>query len=256
MGITRFRFALRAFSWHLAGSVLFALLASLVVFLLWYPRPYASLLGGLHLFLLVVTVDVVCGPLLTFVLSDFRKSARELTIDLGLVALVQVVALVFGLHTMWLARPVYLAYEVDRFRVVTYADIEPASWPARSANVVAPSWSGPQTIAVRVAHSDDADYLEQVNLSIRGVDAAFRPDRWIPYEGAKKAIGERAQPIAVLQAKYPDARPDIERAIQASGKSGDGIRWLPVQSRRNSDWVVLIDSESLKPIDFLHLNGF
>ena len=62
--------AIRAALLHLAGSVLVAALAAALVFLVWYPHPYGLLSGGLHLFLILVSVDVVCGPLLTLVLFN------------------------------------------------------------------------------------------------------------------------------------------------------------------------------------------
>lgn len=256
MNKTRFRFALRAFGWHLAGSVLVAALASWVVFVLWYPEPYASLLGGTQLFLLVVAVDVVCGPLLTFVLFNPQKSKRELTLDLGLVALVQMGALLYGVHTVWLARPVYLAFELDRFRVVTYADIDPAHWTQRPAAVQPPHWKGPHTIAVRVAQSEDPDYLEQVELSVRGLEVVFRPDRWMPYEAAASTLRERAKNRDDLLAKYPHAKAELDGLAVRGELPAERLRWLPVQSRRNADWVALVDSDSLAVVKFLHLDGF
>lgn len=256
MNKTRFRFALRAFGWHLAGSVLVAALASWVVFVLWYPEPYASLLGGAQLFLLVVAVDVVCGPLLTFVLFNPQKPRRELTLDLGLVALVQAAALLYGLHTVWLARPVYLAFELDRFRVVTFADIDPSHWAQRPADVPPPHWRGPHTMAVRVAQPEDADYLEQVELSVRGLEVVFRPDRWIPYAAAAQTLRERAKTRDELVAKFPSAQRELDDLSVKGELPAERLRWLPVQSRRHSDWVALVDSDSLAVVKFLHLDGF
>ena len=38
---------------------------------------------------------------------------------MALVAVIQLAALDFGLHTVWQARPLYLVMEIDRFKVVT-----------------------------------------------------------------------------------------------------------------------------------------
>ena len=108
------------------GFFVVAALAATLVLGVWFPAPYRSLAGGLHLFWLVVIVDVVCGPLLTAVLYNPRKSRRELTLDLSLVALVQLAALIYGLYSVALARPVALVHEVDRFVAVTQAQIDPA----------------------------------------------------------------------------------------------------------------------------------
>jgi hypothetical protein len=50
---------------HLSASCLVATLAAWVVFSLWFPYPYREASGGVELFGLIVTVDVLLGPLLT-----------------------------------------------------------------------------------------------------------------------------------------------------------------------------------------------
>ena len=110
---TRFRAA----GVHLGLSALVALLAGAVVFGLWYPYPYRVISGGQSLFWLVVTVDLVLGPLLTWIVFDRRKPRAELVRDVSVIALLQLSALVYGLVSVYQARPVYLVHEVDRFRV-------------------------------------------------------------------------------------------------------------------------------------------
>ena len=56
---------IKAASIHFGLSVLLAVLAAFLVFIVWYPYPYRDISGGRDLFLLVVVVDVVMGPLLT-----------------------------------------------------------------------------------------------------------------------------------------------------------------------------------------------
>ena len=46
---------------------------ALLVFAVWYPYPYREISGGRDLFLLVVAVDVVLGPLITFAVFNRAK---------------------------------------------------------------------------------------------------------------------------------------------------------------------------------------
>ena len=96
---------LRAAGIHLGLSALVAAMAALLVFALWYPYPYREISGGRSLFLLVITVDVVLGPLLTFAIFDRAKPRRRLRRDLAVVALLQLAGLAYGLWTVNLARP-------------------------------------------------------------------------------------------------------------------------------------------------------
>jgi hypothetical protein len=47
------------------------------------PLSLRDVAGGQYLFMVLVSVDVVCGPLLTMVLFSPLKSRRELILDLS-----------------------------------------------------------------------------------------------------------------------------------------------------------------------------
>ena len=145
----RLRAATVAASIHLICSLVVAALAGVLVFGLWYPYPYRELSGGRELFLLIVVVDVVCGPLLTMVIFNPAKPRAELWRDLGLVALIQLGALGYGLLTVWQARPLFLVQEVDRFKVVMAPDLDAMAVAALPASLKPLSWAGPRVVAIR-----------------------------------------------------------------------------------------------------------
>ena len=72
---------LRASGIHLGISLCIATLAAVVVFGLWYPYPYREISGGRSLFMLVVCVDVVMGPLITLLIFSTKKTRRHLAAD-------------------------------------------------------------------------------------------------------------------------------------------------------------------------------
>ena len=120
----RFKLAGVAAVVHFVCSVVLAALVAMAIFGIWYPYPYQDLSGGRELFLLVVVVDVVCGPLLTFVVFNPSKPRAELWRDMFLVAFVQTAALSYGVYSVWEARPLYLVQEIDRFKVIGKPDLE------------------------------------------------------------------------------------------------------------------------------------
>ncbi|MGZ5132283.1 MAG: hypothetical protein ACXWJ1_13285 [Caldimonas sp.] len=75
----------RAAGVHLLISAAVAGLAALLVFGLWYPGSYRLLAGGRDLFLLVTSVDVVIGPVLTFAIFNLAKGWRHLRRDLAVI---------------------------------------------------------------------------------------------------------------------------------------------------------------------------
>src|SRR3569832_471507 len=97
---------LKASGLHLAISLCIASAAALLVFTVWYPYPYREVSGGRELFVILTSVYVVLGPLITLAIFNRRESVRELTLDLSLVAMIQLAALAYGLWTDAVARPV------------------------------------------------------------------------------------------------------------------------------------------------------
>lgn len=251
----RLHHALKVAGWHFLLSVLVAALAAVLVFVIWFPYPYRELVGGRELFLLMVSVDVVCGPLLTLVLFNHLKSRRELALDLGLVICVQLAALGYGLHTVVQARPVYLAFEVDRFRAVTYADIQHEALKPEKGGLHRIGWGRPQLIGVR-APVDSAEMLKSLDLSLGGIDPSVRPDWWVPYEVVKARVLSKARPVEELRAKKPNDVLQIDQAVRESGRPASQLAWLPVTSFQSTGWVAFVDKDTASVVTFAPLDGF
>lgn len=246
--------AFRAAGWHLLASALVAALAAALVFGIWFPYPYRDLVGGRELFLLVVGVDVVCGPLLTLVLFNHLKSRRELALDLSLVALVQMAALMYGLHTVVQARPVYLVFEVDRFRAVTMADIQQDKLRPEQGGLQDIGWRGPQLIGVR--QPKEGESIESLGQSLGGYDPSVRPDWWVPYAEVVPRVLQRAQPVSALLEKRPQDAAEIKAALDEAKAPQDSLRWIPVTSFQSTGWVAFIDKETAQIRSFAPVDGF
>lgn len=250
----RFRVAAWAASIHLWCSIAVALLAAVLVFKLWYPFPYRELSGGRELFLLVVGVDVVCGPLLTLVLFNPAKPRAELWRDLGLVALIQLGALGYGLGTVWEVRPLFLVQEIDRFKVIAAPDLNAAALAVLPAALQPRWWSGPLTVAIRNP-KDERERKTVLFESLQGGrDYAERPEFYLPYEGAAalKSL-QRAKPLAVFLQKQPSQQ--IPANALAAEKGVNIAQWmyLPVMARQ--DWVAVLDEQG-QIQGFLRGDGF
>lgn len=238
----RFQVASKATGIHLLCSVVLAFLAAIVVLGLWYPSPYRELSGGRELFLLIVLVDVVCGPLLTFVLFNPAKAKRELRQDLGLVVLLQLLALAYGIWTTWQARPLYLAMEVDRFKVVMSADIDHKTLKNLSSNLQPLAFGGVRTVALRAPHDLNEKNKVLFESIEGGRDYAERPEFYLPYEGdAALASLKRAKLLEPFFQRYPDQRKSAEALARDRGKTLSDWKYLPVVGRQ--DWVALIDGD-------------
>lgn len=234
--------------WHLLISAALALVVAAIVFGAWYPYPYRELSGGRDLFWLVVAVDVVCGPLMTLILFDPKKSRRELALDIALVAAIQLGALGYGTLTTWQAKPSYLVLEVDRFKVVSTAALDPATLATLPPDLAPRIFGGVRTVALRPPQSIEEKnkvLFESIEL---GRDYAVRPEFYIPYEGAaaRKSL-ERAKPLYVFLERHPEQKSAAETISIQQSIPLSNLKYLPIIARH--DWVALLDDQG-------HIRGF
>lgn len=244
---------LKAAGIHLGLSLAVALLAAGLVFGLWYPMPFREISGGRELFLLIVAVDVVIGPVITLAVFDRRKPWRELRRDLAVVGLLQLAALGYGLHTVFEARPVVLALEGSRLRVVRAIDLPPeqlAKAPAELREM--PLWSR-RVVATRPPKVEEV--FEAVQLGMAGVDLGMRPDFWLPDSATADEIRRAAKPLDELRKRYPARAAELDRHVEATGRPAGQIRYLPLLSRR-TDFVALIDANSAEVVGHAPFDGF
>lgn len=251
----RIRAATRAALVHLGLSAFVGLATAAIVFGLWFPHPYRELAGGQYLFLLLVSVDVVCGPLLTAVLFNPRKSRRELTLDLSLVAIVQLAALVYGVHVISQARPVVLAFETDRLVAVSAAQVDPADLDKAPPHLQELSWTGPVLVGTRDAK--EGETLESVMLSVHGVEPSARPGWWQSYEENRPQIQKRMKKLAELRAaRPPEMQAAIDKAAAEAGLPLAELFFLPMTSQKNLDgWIALLDRET-RIVGYAPVDGF
>lgn len=118
---------IRAAGIHLGlSAVVFAGTVALMM-LVWYPPPYFWIDGGWQFVRLAAAVDLVLGPLLTFIV--FRPGKPSLRLDLTAIAFVQVLALTWGCTLMYQQRPVFLVFAYDRFFSVTWPQLSGSALP-------------------------------------------------------------------------------------------------------------------------------
>ncbi len=244
----------RASAIHLVLSVLVAAAAALLVFGLWFPGPYRELAGGRELFLLVVGVDVVLGPLMTFVVFNRAKSRRETWTDFAVIGLLQLAALGYGLWTVHQARPVHLVFEYHRLAVVHAADVEPASLQNAPAQLRALPLTGPTLLSLRPFKNPSEEY-DSTMLAVGGIAQAAQPALWQPWDAARADILREAKPVAALRTRYPAQSVQIDVAIAEAGIPEGQLVTLPLLGRKLA-WTVLLDAERVQPVAYLPLDSF
>lgn len=240
---------------HLGSSLTVAAVAAWLVFRVWYAYPYNEISGGRELFTLIVTVDVILGPLLTFAVYNVAKRRHELLLDIAVIAILQVAALGYGLWTVFEARPVYLVHEVDRFQVVVAADIDQQELKKALPELRAlPMW-GVKTIGVRKAR-DIQELMESIEQAMAGRDVSLRPDWWVPMGPSQQEIlAQRGKGLDWLRAKGPQASQKVDQALQDIGLPEAELWAFPVVARATG-WSALVNRKTFQVEGFVEVDGF
>ena len=136
------RFRLKAFAIHIGASACALAVLLGILYLGWYRWPGWYVTNFLHVMSILVGVDVTMGPLFTLLIANPRKPRRDLARDVGVIVTLQVVALAYGIVTLWGGRPLYYAYSQRELETVAASQV-PASEAelARQQNPeFAPHW--------------------------------------------------------------------------------------------------------------------
>jgi hypothetical protein len=247
----RAKFAVRCASRHLLISVVVALFAAVLVFQIWYPESTSKMLKVGHLYTVLLAVDVVCGPLLTLVLASPEKPRREFLQDLGLVGLIQLGALGYGLHALESARPIAYVFEQDRVMLVAKNELYTAGCSeAKPCDLEFGLWGIRQhTVQMDQLNSNR---LRSLDLSLQGAYPAMRPETWGEWSWNDVALQSALHPLTALRSDAKEALVAIKGVAYAERRD---LRYLPLVSSKSPDWIAVFDEQG-GWLDTLPIDGF
>jgi hypothetical protein len=113
----------QAFAIHMAMSLIIFLVLLICITQYWYPGILFDTGNGWKAIALIVSIDLILGPLLTLIIFNPKKSS--LKFDLWVIALIQTAALIYGTWTIHSSRPLAIAY-VNKSFITFYANAENA----------------------------------------------------------------------------------------------------------------------------------
>lgn len=242
----------QAFSGHFIGSMAVALCSAALVFLVWYPGPLAQASGVIHIFLILLAVDVVVGPCITLIV--FNPAKKELKRDLLMVLLLQIAALLYGLNAVFVARPAYAVFSVDRFDLVFANDLT----EAKLQKVTDPQFKtspvfGPKTISARRPETSKERIDIAMGAVAGGDDVAQLPQFYAPYAEARGAVIKRLQPIEKLREFNKDKTAEIDTLLQKYAARQGSVGYVPMRGKVQ-DLTVIVARDSADVLETLALN--
>lgn len=230
---------------HLSISAIIALIASSIIFCVWYPSPLAIAVGVMHIVLMMLAIDMVIGPL--FTLLVYKEGKKTLKFDLTVIVLVQLFAFMYGFYSIAQGRPAWIVYNVDGFELIRVNDIYQKNLKDAQQPYQQPSWSGAQYTAVQFAKDIKQRNENMFTEVLGGISLAQRPERYVPLLQAQLQIKQCAQELNQLN-KFNSA----DQVKKILIKYPQANAWVPLKAA-NLDMVVLINKQTAQVVKIVDL---
>ena len=236
---------LKFFLGHLSISFLVALLVIGLVFFVWYPSPLATAVGVTHIFLMLLAIDVVIGPILGVLV--YKEGKKSLKFDLSVIILLQISALLYGIYSIEQGRPAWLVYYADRFELVRKNDLLLENIDQAKKQFQQVSWAKPQFVAIKTITNTQQHQDDIFTEVMGGVSLAQKPERYVDFVQAKSHLQQRAKTLRELN-QYNDAQ-QVDRILS---KYPQATGFVPLKANA-VDMVVLINKEKGEVVKIVDL---
>jgi hypothetical protein len=210
---------------HLVASILIGLVVVGVIAFVWFPGPLFEATGSRELVMLLIAVDVAIGPLITLVV--YRAGKRGMRFDLAVIAICQLAALLYGLHTFLAVRPGFYVYAIDRFVAVPASQLSPEDLAAATDPAYrSVPWTGPELVAAKLPTGGD-ELMALTESGLAGKDIERFPKYYEPYANQRDKVLARAVPLSELGVLGGDAKRALDEFVAAHGGNIDDFAYLP-----------------------------
>lgn len=235
---------------HFGLSIFIVTTALVSMYFLWYPDAYFTLMGGKKLIVILASVDIFLGPLLT--LAVFKAGKKGLKFDLWCIGLVQIAALSYGVYVMFQARPVFTVFNKTRFDITAVVDIA----PGELAKGRAPQWqtlsiTGPKLVAI---FTPDKKNRKEHMFAMMESDAAYRyPRLYDDYKLHRNEVIKAGKPLAELSSLSAQNKLAVDKFVSSSKRLEGDFLYLSISSElaemaaivdaKTGDFVKIIDAK-------------
>ena len=234
---------------HLLISAAFVSVIFLIIFFVWYPGATYTIAGAFSIVLLLISVDLVLGPLLALIV--YKKDKPGLRFDLSFIATIQLIALLYGSFTLYNDQPYYMVFAVDRFNVVSEKQIDRSN--LRFDELLQKPFADVISVYARMPEGEAfQQFLQSVNFEGRA-DLERRPEFWEPYPNGKQIVIDAIRPLAELNPRSAQDERRVLRAIRTHGSDHPNLGFLPIGTLAE-DMGMVMDMDTAEPLDVIKVD--
>lgn len=235
------RVKLFAFFIHIIFSVLIIGIFMLVVTQLWFPDILFSLENVWEGLKILIPVDAILGPILTLIL--FVPGKKGLKIDLSIIALLQVLALVYGGWIIYHQRPEVIVFNVDRFEIIPASKFDRENLETRHFS----STEIPYPFIVYAVQAQTEAEKNDFSLLFHKMASHYRP-----LFGYRSVLEEKALQIHTFTPKNEFSK-QILKDFSAQYKADEVLLFILEGTTMEAN-VIILDKSSLNILGYLKLD--
>ena len=241
---------LKVFHIRLAASAGILLLVFALVRLLWYPGSYFTISGVGKQLLILAAVNLVIGPgLSAFV---YKPGKKGLVTDLGVLAGVELLAVLMATSIIYARQPYFTVFAVDRFEAVSRLEVDTSKISFAELG----TRPGHEPRLVYAQLPKDQKVFEQLldETVLQGKkDIDRRPEFWRPYNDGIPVLKAAAIPLASLSHDDKQRLASVERWLSKQSGDASNYIYLPLRGKRG-DAMMILHADIGYPVDTLDVD--
>ncbi len=232
---------------HLAISSTALLVLICVTLFVWYTYPHYKYEGVLEILTLIALVDVIIGPVLTFVVVKPGKALKEIRSDLAIIAVIQIAAFGYGTWAIESQHPEFLLYADGTFTTIPSSQVDFSQ--IEETEVFKKFHVGPTLVTFK----QPEDPLKQAEIALafvtEGKTLADFPQYFASYPPAAKELESSKIELELLY-QNDERRELIEAFLEKEQLQPDDVYFFPLVSFLQNSLLV-ISQQTLMPVGYL-----
>ncbi len=225
----------------LSAVIISALISLALIF--WFPSPFLGVTNFKDIALILIAIDLILGPLLTFVVFNPKK--KSLRFDLSVIVAIQIMGLSYGLYMLYLTHPVYVTYYEKSFNIITAKDARPDQ--AKLADYRISKLSSPKLAYMTYDEDTNNKLFNEMLDGESEIEA--RTDYYIPYENhLDDILAQSLDTAKIFSEKNMD---DASREFLNKNNNIEEFAFLPLVNGSTNNGIIVLNKETGEPVDLI-----
>lgn len=237
-----FKSKLKASILHLGLSIILVALVIGSLLFFFFPQLFINITDFKGVASLIITVDLILGPLLTFVV--FQPEKKSLKFDLSVVAAIQLSALIYGAFALYQIHPVFVTFNIDRFTLISAKDAEPEK--AKVDEYKVSKLTTAKMAFAKMPENIEARNELAITAGLGGGDLDQRVEYYEPYDDhINKIIAKGLDPKLITS--NADSNKKIKKFLDKNQGNIDSFVFLPINSAKKNA-IIVLDKVTAQPV--------